>query len=65
MKTLYGADGMDTWTDIRLWNDFLLNVGVVVSTPQVLFDAVSHGFVKLERLSLIVFDEGILQPPAS
>lgn len=58
MKILCGADGMDTWTDVRIWDDFLHNVGLVVSTPQVLFDAVSHGFVKLQRLSLIVFDEG-------
>jgi ERCC4-related helicase len=30
---------------------------VVISTPQPLLDALSHGFIRMSRLSLIVFDE--------
>lgn len=58
IKFLSGADGLDTWSDIRIWNDYLRNVRVVVSTYQVLLDAISHAFVPIDRLSLIVFDEG-------
>ena len=31
-----------------------------MSTYQILLDALSHGFVKLDSLALIVFDEGRL-----
>lgn len=58
MKLLSGSDGCDTWSEPRIWDDFLLNVRVIVSTHQVLYDAVAHAFVRLNRLSLIVFDEG-------
>ncbi|KAI0385350.1 hypothetical protein F5Y04DRAFT_245634 [Hypomontagnella monticulosa] len=57
IKFLSGADGVDTWSDTRTWNDCLRNVRVVVSTYQVLLDAVNHAFVRIDRLSLIVFDE--------
>ena len=36
----------------------LKDVKVVVSPYQVLLDALTHGFVRMERLSLIIFDEG-------
>ncbi|KAI0449605.1 RNase3 domain-containing protein [Xylaria acuta] len=57
IKLLSGADGVDTWSDTRIWDDYLKNVRVVVSTYQVLLDAVTHAFVQFNRLSLIVFDE--------
>ncbi|KAI3317473.1 RNase3 domain-containing protein [Xylariaceae sp. AK1471] len=57
IKLLSGADNVDTWSDNRIWDDYLKNVRVVVSTYQILFDAISHAFVQLDRLSLIVFDE--------
>ncbi|KAI1388879.1 uncharacterized protein F4822DRAFT_437418 [Hypoxylon trugodes] len=57
IKFLSGSDGVDTWTDVRTWDDYLENVHVVVSTHQVLLDAISHAFVRIDRLSLIVFDE--------
>ncbi|KAI0837301.1 hypothetical protein F5Y06DRAFT_271288 [Hypoxylon sp. FL0890] len=57
VKLLCGADGVDTWTDVRTWNDYLRNVRIVISTHQVLLDAISHAFVGMDRLSLIVFDE--------
>ncbi|KAJ2993851.1 hypothetical protein NUW58_g1717 [Xylaria curta] len=57
IKLLTGADNIDTWSNNRIWDDYLKNVGVVVSPYQVLYDAISHGFVQLSRLCLIVFDE--------
>ncbi|KAF2766032.1 P-loop containing nucleoside triphosphate hydrolase protein [Teratosphaeria nubilosa] len=55
--TLTGADGVDKWTDQRLWDATLLGVDVVVGTPAVLADALTHGFVRMDELSLLVFDE--------
>ncbi|KAI0203083.1 RNase3 domain-containing protein [Astrocystis sublimbata] len=57
IKLLGGADNYETWSDARIWDDYLKNVRVVVSTYQILLDAISHAFVHLGQLSLIVFDE--------
>ncbi|KAI2632049.1 hypothetical protein GGR54DRAFT_582008 [Hypoxylon sp. NC1633] len=57
IKFLSGSDGVTAWTDIRTWDNYLKNVRVVVSTHQVLLDAISHAFVRLSRISLLVFDE--------
>ena len=65
IKRLIGADNCHTWTEPRIWNDLLRNVRVVVSTHQVLYDAISHAFVRLSRLSLLIFDEGKLRAPIS
>ena len=35
----------------------LKNARIVLSTHQVLLDALSHGFVGMQRLALLVFDE--------
>lgn len=59
VKFLSGADGVDRWTEQSHWNAVLLNVKVVVSTYQILLDALSHGFVQMGSLALIVFDEGM------
>lgn len=57
VRSLTGADDVDKWTTEELWNAFLTGVHVVVGTPAVLADALTHGFVPLSRLSLCVFDE--------
>ena len=57
--SLMGRDGVDKWTDQKLWDAVLTNVRVVVGTPQVLVDALTHGFVRMSRLALLVFDEGM------
>ncbi|CAK4028247.1 Dicer 2 [Lecanosticta acicola] len=57
VRTLTGLDGVDKWTDQKLWDAILLNLDVVVATPAVLLDGLTHGFIKLERISLCVFDE--------
>jgi hypothetical protein len=60
-KLLIGSDNMDRWKEQRIWDAVLENVEVVVSTHAVLSDALSHGFVKLGRLVLVIFDEGKLR----
>lgn len=57
-KCLKGEDGVDRWTSQRDWDAVLKNVKIVVSTFQILLDALSHGFVQMESLALIIFDEG-------
>lgn len=51
---------MDSWSSEAIWAEFLLNVKIVVSTYEILNQALTHAFVKLESLALIVFDEGTL-----
>jgi ERCC4-related helicase len=57
VKSLTGADDVDKWTDKNLWNAFLTGVHVVVGTPAVLADALTHAFVSISDLSLCIFDE--------
>ncbi|RKF75262.1 Dicer-like protein 2 [Golovinomyces cichoracearum] len=57
IKFLCGADRVDRWTEQHLWDSVLKNVTIVVSTHQILLDALTHGFVKLESLALLVLDE--------
>lgn len=59
LRTLLGADGVEKWTDQGIWDALLANVSVMVSTPAVLADALSHGFLNMRRLSLCIFDEGM------
>ncbi|KAL9612236.1 MAG: hypothetical protein Q9167_003149 [Letrouitia subvulpina] len=56
-RVLVGADGVDRWTNQWVWDQVLDGIRVVTSTYQVLLDALVHGFVRMMRLSLIVFDE--------
>jgi len=56
-KLLTGMDNVDFWSTQEVWDAVLCNIDVVVSTPQVLLDALTHGFVNLQNLSLLVFDE--------
>ncbi|KAI9776190.1 MAG: Dicer-like protein 2 [Geoglossum umbratile] len=56
-RFLSGADNVDRWNNQAIWDGVLKNVRVVVSTHQVLYDALAHGFVRLKELALLVFDE--------
>jgi ERCC4-related helicase len=53
-------DGEDAerWSDQSTWDAVLNNMRVVVSTHQVLLDALTHAFVKMFDLALLIFDEG-------
>lgn len=58
VKMLSGEDDVDRWSQQKHWQTVLKNCSIVVSTYQILFDALSHGFVRIESLALIVIDEG-------
>ncbi|KAF3765860.1 dicer-like endonuclease [Cryphonectria parasitica EP155] len=55
-KIVTGADKVDSWSSTT-WDGALLNVKVIITTPQVLLDALLHGFVNISSLALMVFDE--------
>jgi ERCC4-related helicase len=59
IQVLSGKDNVDHWTDQTTWDAVLKNVRIVLSTHQVLLDALTHGFVKMRKLALIIFDEGL------
>lgn len=59
-RMLSGADNVDHWSTQRVWDDLLLNIRIVISTPQVLLSALSNGFINLTRVALLIFDEGTL-----
>lgn len=53
---------MDRWTEQHLWDAVLSNTKIVVSTYQILLDALTHAFIRMESLALIIFDEGAFPP---
>ena len=58
MRMLTGDDEVDCWRNQSIWDTALRGMKVVFSTHAVLADALTHGFMSLHRLALIVFDEG-------
>lgn len=56
-----GDDNVDSWSDVQTWDAVLANVRVVVCTYMILFEALSHAFVTMDSISLLVMDEGQLQ----
>lgn len=59
IQVLSGRDDVDHWTEQSIWDAVLHNVRIVLSTHQVLLDALTHAFVKMSQLALIIFDEGV------
>ena len=57
-RLLIGSDNVDRWSEQRIWDAALHNMQVVISTHAVLADALTHGFVKMAHLTLLIFDEG-------
>lgn len=57
IKCLTGDDDVDTWGDATIWEHVLKDVNVVVATPRVLYDALCNDRVRLQNISLLVFDE--------
>lgn len=48
----------EKWTKRTIWTSLLRNYKIIVSTPQILFDALSHGYINLgQDIGLVVFDE--------
>ena len=57
MKLLTGQSNIDAWSE-EVWPVILEGTHIVVSTFEVLRDALDHAFVRMDMLALIVFDEG-------
>lgn len=56
-KLICGADNVEHWSTPAIWDAVLRDVRIVVSTPRILLDALVHGFVRMSRITLLVFDE--------
>ncbi|OOF92937.1 hypothetical protein ASPCADRAFT_54162 [Aspergillus carbonarius ITEM 5010] len=56
-RTLTSLDKVELWREKTIWDAILKDMQVVVSTHAVLADAMSHGFVKITQLGLMIFDE--------
>ncbi|KAL1954867.1 hypothetical protein VTO42DRAFT_509 [Malbranchea cinnamomea] len=56
-RIITGADNVDHWSSQEIWDAVLRDMRIIVSTPQVLLDALTHAFVQLDRIALLVFDE--------
>jgi len=53
-----GANEPNQWKNAALWERVLQTHRIMVSTPQVILDALRHGYINLGRdISLIIFDE--------
>ncbi|THH28228.1 hypothetical protein EUX98_g5976 [Antrodiella citrinella] len=52
-----GASEPDQWKDAGMWRRLLDSHRIIISTPQILLDALNHGFVHLSQMGLLVFDE--------
>ncbi|KAJ4414286.1 Dicer-like protein 2 [Gnomoniopsis sp. IMI 355080] len=51
-----GSGKTQVWS-ASTWDTALDNIKIVITTPQVLLDALLHGFVCISSLALLVFDE--------
>ncbi|XP_041980153.1 endoribonuclease Dicer [Aricia agestis] len=51
-----GEDGVDFW-DKRKWDSELSKHEVIVMTTQILSDMLTHNYIKIENINLIIFDE--------
>ncbi|KAL2040995.1 hypothetical protein N7G274_006453 [Stereocaulon virgatum] len=56
-RVVSGADNVDHWSTKAIWDEILKGIHIIVSTHQVLLEALEHGFVRMQRLALMVFDE--------
>ncbi|KAJ5876392.1 uncharacterized protein N7529_001976 [Penicillium soppii] len=56
-RSFTGKDQVDHWGEKAVWDAALFGVRVAVSTYQVLLDALTHGFTRIDQFSLLVFDE--------
>jgi len=57
IQHLSSGNRVENWRTKQIWDSALRNVRVVVATYAVLQNALSDGFVKMDSVALIVFDE--------
>ncbi|KAE8349614.1 ATP-dependent helicase dcl2 [Aspergillus coremiiformis] len=55
--TITGLDKVERWKSQHIWDELLKDKQVVFSTHAVLFEALTHGFVRMSQLGLLIFDE--------
>jgi len=58
-RSITGSDNVELWSTQEIWNRVLGSHRIIVSTHAILSDALSHGFVTMSRLGLLIFDEGM------
>ena len=58
-RSITGSDNVELWSTQETWDRVLGSRRIIASTPAILSDALSHGFVTMSRLGLLVFDEGM------
>jgi superfamily II DNA or RNA helicase len=56
-RLICGSDNVEHWSSPAIWNAVLQDIRIVVSTSRILLDALVHGFVRMSRMALLVFDE--------
>lgn len=56
-RLITGSDNAEYWGSKDVWNAALRSKNGVVSTAQILLDALSHDYVSLDAISLLIFDE--------
>ena len=59
MSLMTGDCRFHLWSEQRVWDTMLGSSRLIFSTPAVLLDALSHAFIKMASLALIIFDEGM------
>src|SRR5690242_8769953 len=57
MAMLAGNSSINAWGP-DIWSSLLGTARIIISTPQVLLDALDHAYISMDHLALIVFDEG-------
>ncbi|CAK7217450.1 Dicer-like protein 2 [Sporothrix bragantina] len=56
-RLIAGEADIKTWSTQAVWDAALLNIRFVVATHDVLLEALKHGFVRMDSIPLLVFDE--------
>jgi ERCC4-related helicase len=57
-RLIVGSDDVECWKTRDIWDDVLRDQRIVVTTHAILSDALFHGFVIMQRLALLIYDEG-------
>lgn len=53
---LCGADGVDRWNHAR-WQEMFAENKVIVCTAEILFQCLSHSYISMKQINLLIFDE--------
>lgn len=56
-RVLSSACKCELWSEQWIWDEMLKGIRIVVSTYEILREALVHGFVQMNQLALLVYDE--------